>query len=162
MNIKPCPSFKLISIIILAVFLALLVSSDFAARAGKSAWVPAAVRLITREVSLGKSQPGEVEYSRVISDDQKHIAFTVKTSGGEFVMVDGVARKTYTSILRLPLTEAGVQQQIKFSPDGLRVAYVARRGERFLVVVDGKEGPEYERIRVGALSFSPDSRRLAY
>jgi len=162
MNIKPCPSFKLISIIILAVFLALLVSSDFAARAGKSAWVPAAVRLITREVSLGKSQPGEVEYSRVISDDQKHIAFTVKTSGGEFVMVDGVAGKTYTSILHLPLTEAGVQQQIKFSPDGLRVAYVARRGEKFLVVVDGKEGPEYERIRVGAPSFSPDSRRVAY
>ena len=42
------------------------------------------------------------------------------------------------------------------------VAYVARRGEKFLVVVDGKEGPEYDRIRVSAPSFSPDSRRLAY
>ncbi len=162
MNIKSCPSFKLISIIILAIFSALLVSSDFAARAAKSAWLPAGVRLITREVPLGKSQPGEVAYSRVISDDQKHIAFTVKTNGGEFVMVDGVAGKTYTSILRAPLTEAGVQQQIKFSPNGRRVAYVARRGEKFLVVVDGKEGPEYDRLRVGAPNFSPDSRRLAY
>ena len=139
-----------------------LIAFSGLALAAKPAERATPVRLITREISLGKTQPGEVEYSRVISDDQKHIAFTVKTNGGEFVMVDGVAGKTYKSILRMPLTEAGVQQQINFSPDGRRVAYVAKRGEKFLVVVDGQEGPEYEGLRVGAPNFSPDSRRLAY
>lgn len=162
MNIKSCPPFNLIIIPILAVFSALFVSSGFAAWAAKSADVPAGVRLITREVSLGKKHPGEVEYSRVISSDQKHLAYTVKTNQGEFVMLDGVAGKTYTSIPRLPLTEAGVTEQIKFSPDSRRVAYVAGRGKKFLVVVDGKEGSEYDRIDVGAPNFSPDSRRLAY
>jgi hypothetical protein len=28
-----------------------------------------------------------------------------------------------------------------FSPDGQRIAYVGRRGAKFIVVVDGKEGP---------------------
>ena len=117
---------KLTTSIAVLTFSALIVCTGLAL-AAKPAPRPAVVRLITREVSLGKSQPGEVEYSRVISDDQKHIAFTVKTSGGEFVMVDGVAGKTYTSILRVPLTEAGVQQQIKFSPDGRRLRRAARR-----------------------------------
>jgi Tol biopolymer transport system component len=165
MNIKRTHIFKLTTLIIALAFSALIVYpviySGFAL-AAKPGHIPATVRLITREVSLGKLQPGEVEYSRVISSDQKHIAYTVKTNDGEFVMVDGVAGKTYTSIPRVVLTEAGIKQQIEFSPDGRRVAYVAGRGKKFLVVVDGKEGPEYDRIGVGAPSFSPDSRRLAY
>src|SRR5262245_62029260 len=160
MHIKP-GTIKIITSITAVTFSAVIIPSGLAP-ATKPAGIPARVRLITREVSLGKSQPGEVEYSRVISSDQKHIAYTVKTNNGEFVMVDGVAGKTYTSIPRFPLTEAGVEQQIKFSPNGRRVAYVARRGDKFLVVVDGKEEPEYDRIRVGAPAFSADSRRLAY
>src|SRR5215831_18338815 len=160
MPIKPRP-IKLTTFIAALISCALIVFSGLAL-AAKPARKPAGVRLITREVSLGKLPPGEVEHSRVISADQKHIAYTVKTSDGEFVMVDGVAGKTYTSILRVPLTEAGVQPQIKFSPDGRRTAYVARRGEKFLVVVDGKEGSEFDRIRVGAPNFSPDSQRFAY
>jgi Tol biopolymer transport system component len=158
MNIKRCFIFKLTTwFITLALIGYPFVFSDLAL-----ATKPATVRLVTHEVSLGKLQPGEVKYSRVISSDQKHIAYTVKTNDGEFVMVDGVAGKTYTSIPRYQLTEAGVKEQIRFSPDGRRVTYVARRGEKSLVVVDGKEGPEYERIEVGAPRFSPDSRRLAY
>ena len=165
MNIKRCPIFKLNTSIMALAFSALiaypLVYSGFA-MAAKPGHIPATVRLITHEVSLGKSQPGEVKYSRVISSDEKHIAYTVKTNDGEVVMVDGVAGKTYTSIPRVVLTEAGIKQQIKFSPDGRRVAYVAGRGKNFLVVVDGKEGPEYDRISVGAPRFSADSRRVAY
>lgn len=146
---------------IVALALPVLVVSSSLALAAKR-HQPTPVRLVTREFSLGKLQRGEIEYSRVISRDQKHIAYTVKTNEGEFVALDGVAGKTYTSIPRYQLTEAGVTEQIKFSPDGRRVAYVARRGEKFLVVVDGKEDPEYDRIRVGAPSFSPDSRRIAY
>jgi Tol biopolymer transport system component len=153
MPIKPGPIFKVIISITL---------SALSAAPATIAHAPPPLRLITREVSLGRLHPGEVKYSRVISSDHKHLAFTVKTPAGEFVMVDGVAGKTYTSIPRHPLTEAGVTEQIKFSPDGRRVAYVARRGNKFLVVADSKEGPAYDEIRVGAPTFSADSRRLAY
>jgi S1-C subfamily serine protease len=47
-----------------------------------------------------------------------------------------------------------------FSPDSKRVAYIARRGHRRLVVLDGAEGAEYDEIL--PLVFSPDSKRLAY
>jgi len=48
-----------------------------------------------------------------------------------------------------------------FSPDGKRLAYFAQRGQKWVAVLDGKEGVEYDGIGKGA-SFSPDSQRLAY
>jgi hypothetical protein len=47
-----------------------------------------------------------------------------------------------------------------FSPDGQRVAFVGRRGTKYIVVVDGKEGPPFD--IVGGFRFSSDSRRFAY
>jgi hypothetical protein len=47
-----------------------------------------------------------------------------------------------------------------FSPDGQRVAYVGRRGDKFIVVVDDKEGTPSD--IVGGIGFSPNSRRFAY
>ena len=38
----------------------------------------------------------------------------------------------------------------------------ARRGGKWLVVVDGVEGKEYDGIGKGTLVFSPDSKRVAY
>jgi hypothetical protein len=35
-------------------------------------------------------------------------------------------------------------------------------GDKILVVVDGKEGKEYDGIGVGTLTFSPDSKHIAY
>ena len=56
-------------------------------------------------------------------------------------MVDGVAGKTYTSIPRVVLTEAGIKQQIKFSSDGRRVAYVAgRAAKNFWLSLTVKKG----------------------
>ncbi len=51
-----------------------------------------------------------------------------------------------------------------FSPDSQRVAYVAGAGGKWVVVVDGKEGKQYDRIGLDShsLIFSPDSRRVAY
>ncbi|HOK09764.1 MAG TPA: hypothetical protein PLJ10_08900, partial [Candidatus Hydrogenedens sp.] len=49
-----------------------------------------------------------------------------------------------------------------FSPDSRRVAYSAKRGDKWVVVVDGVEGKEYDGIGAGSLIFSPDSRRVAY
>jgi len=48
-----------------------------------------------------------------------------------------------------------------FSPDSLRLAYpVSLEPERWSLVVDGKQGPSYDEI--GAITFSPDSRHVAY
>jgi hypothetical protein len=46
------------------------------------------------------------------------------------------------------------------SPDCRHVAYVANRGDKQLVVVDGVGGKEYD--GVGNLVFSADSKRVAY
>ena len=48
-----------------------------------------------------------------------------------------------------------------YSPNGERLAYVARNEEGTLVVLDGKEGKPYERI-ADSLVFSPDSRHICY
>jgi WD40 repeat protein len=49
---------------------------------------------------------------------------------------------------------------ITISPDGKRVAYVAKAGKKCVVVVDGKKGEEYDScLRV---AFSPDGKRTAY
>ena len=49
-----------------------------------------------------------------------------------------------------------------FSADGKRVAYVARKDEKWLVVLDGRPGPEYDEIMEGLPVFSPDGKRVAY
>jgi roadblock/LC7 domain-containing protein len=49
---------------------------------------------------------------------------------------------------------------VVFSPDGKCVVYVAMKGDKQLVVVDGQPGPEYDGIR--NLVFSPDGKTVAY
>jgi len=48
-----------------------------------------------------------------------------------------------------------------FSPDGKRVAYVAIKGQKQMVVVDSQEGTEYDGI-LGAIAFSPNGQRVAF
>ena len=50
---------------------------------------------------------------------------------------------------------------IEFSPDGKHVAFVAKKSEHKFVVLDSKPGAKYDDID-GLLTFSPDSKRLAY
>lgn len=51
-------------------------------------------------------------------------------------------------------------RNLAVSADGKRMAYWAKRGERFYVVVDGKEIGEYD--YVGDLEFSPDGKRYLF
>ncbi len=116
----------------------------------------------TTEVSLGLRTPGQAKYSFAVSPDGNHIAFTDVRRGKECVVADGVPGTLYDSIPRAALTEAGIQDQIIFSPDSRDVAYVARKGPKYLVVRKGGEGKVYDHINIGAPTFSPDSKRLAY
>jgi predicted Zn-dependent protease/Tol biopolymer transport system component len=51
---------------------------------------------------------------------------------------------------------------LRLSPDGSRAAYAAQYGNRFVVVVDGKEGKKYDQVVRGTPVFSRDSRHVAY
>ena len=53
-----------------------------------------------------------------------------------------------------------IQASFSASPDSKRVAYVAKAGDKWFAVVDGKEGKQYDRI--GDPKFSPDSKLVAY
>lgn len=126
------------------------------------------MRLVTREVSLGRAHAGEREGTRTVSHDRRHIAFVAKVRDGEAAYVDGVAGKTYPSVASDPLSEAGLGSPFTFSRTGGRAAYVAHlaergtRGPRRAVVVDGVEGPAFDHVWSGGLHFSRDGRRFAY
>ncbi|MEM9295047.1 MAG: hypothetical protein AAGA57_04520, partial [Planctomycetota bacterium] len=51
---------------------------------------------------------------------------------------------------------------LTLSPIGGRVAYAARQGERWFVVLDGRPGPGYAEVDAASLRFSPDGSRLIY
>jgi len=51
---------------------------------------------------------------------------------------------------------------LAISPDGERLAYAARTGNRWAVVVDGREGPRHEGVMGQTPVFSPDGRHVAY
>jgi hypothetical protein len=127
----------------------------------------AGVRLVTREVALGREQAGELKGTRTVSPDRRHVAFVAKVANGEAAYVDGVKGKTYPAVASDPLSEAGPGSPFTFSRGGGRVAYVAHlsdaraRGPR-RVVVDGKEGPVCDYVWSGGLHFSEDGKHFAY
>lgn len=55
-----------------------------------------------------------------------------------------------------------IAETFKVSQDNKRIAYSARIGEKWFVVVDGEEGKQYDGIMEGTPIFSPDSKRVAY
>ncbi|MBV8858975.1 MAG: PD40 domain-containing protein [Acidobacteria bacterium] len=125
----------------------------------------AGVRLVTREVPLGRVPAGEPKVRPWVSHDHRHVAFIAKVEGGEAAYVDGRAGKTYPSIASDPLSEAGTGNPFTFSRDGRHAAYVAQlskddRPRR--VVLDGAEGAVFDYVWSGGLGFSEDGRHFAY
>lgn len=95
----------------------------------------------------------------------KHIAWIMRRGAKSMVVVDGREGPEYDDIyVHIPRTfvldtvEDGkrVSREIPIKPDesdiswlswsrdGKRVAYVARRGDKWFAVIDGKEGPAYD------------------
>jgi hypothetical protein len=70
------------------------------------------------------------------------------------VVVDGVEGPSFSSVeeKRPPL----------FSPDSARLAYVAGKERKQVVVLDGRVLGAYDHIEPGSLVFSPDGRHLAW
>ncbi len=86
------------------------------------------LNLVTREVSLGKLPPMAVWTNLIVSADNRHVAYPVLRARGWTVSLDGVEGTNYREI-----------RCLTFSPDGRRLAYGAVRGDKCLVIVDGRE-----------------------
>jgi hypothetical protein len=112
----------------------------------------------------------------VFSPDGTRAAYVAERAGKSLVVVDGVEGPEYDTVTSLLLMSTvnmmttdstlGLLDKYRFasalmfSPDGTRLAYMAQRGAKWMVVTDGVEGPPFDEVK--APVFSDDSRHLAY
>jgi len=99
----------------------------------------------------------------IFSPDSQHVAYSAEVGEKWFVVVN---RQEWWPF---PVTGEPYDffSGLLFSPDSQRMAHAVRVGkwavvEKWAVVVDGKEEKLYDRIGEESLTFSPDSRRVAY
>ena len=113
-----------------------------------------------REHTLASSHEMRSMGTVVTDTSNSRLAFSTNDGAGVSVVLDGEPGRRYHDIGGMPI----------FSPDGTRLAYVAfqRTGRRLLrqlfrpvLVVDGAEAA-VGGIAQDSLTFSPDSRRIAY
>jgi Tol biopolymer transport system component len=90
--------------------------------------------------------------SVLFNRDGSRVAFVVQNRQGSVVIINSREGKRYASCA-----------EVRFSPDGGRVAYQATTGNGdYFVVTDDREGKPYSKIVKGSLVFSPDSRHSAF
>lgn len=118
--------------------------------------------------------------------DRRHTFEVVQESDHQRVIVDGVRRAAYSSVAAWSLQTAGsrIVHAARLGHDwvvvdagrpsarwdgigelavsGDRTAYVAERGGRWQVVVDGVAGPAWQSVLAGTLRFSPTGAHLVY
>jgi len=120
----------------------------------------------------GKKYDGLI--APTFSPDSKRLAYRAQVDSEWFVVVDGKEEKKYGGMPDAPII---------FSPDSTRLAYGVsygieqasriywKGGKRWdvakwtfpgFMVVDGKVGKLYAHIAFASVTFSPDSKRLAY
>jgi hypothetical protein len=79
------------------------------------------------------------------------MAYQAGHGAAEFVVLDGVEQPAHSRI-----------GNMAFSPDGKHFAYLANDNDKACVIIDGKQGPDYEDTNdAWPVSFSPDSKRIA-
>jgi len=95
-----------------------------------------------------------IRYS-VLFDPFSHIAiYSIDkdpdtATSSSTIVINGKQGKTYSG-----------SDHVTISPDGKRVAYIAKQNDKEFVVIDGVEGKEYDYIK--NLKFSPDGQHVAY
>ena len=62
--------------------------------------------------------------------------------------------------MRGPIYDGG--EEPVFSPDGHHYGYLAMRGKKWVAVIDGHEGPEFDGMVSGSIVFNADGTRSAY
>jgi len=110
------------------------------------------------------SQPGP-EYDEVgpptFSQDSGRMGYTAKLGSTWHAVVDGQPEADFDQIAVGSVTfnrTTAFFESIVFSPDSRRVAYLARKSEKWLMVIDGRPGPEYDEIKRAVFSFDEYGR----
>ena len=84
----------LLAIFLIGVSCLLFACGDEAQREGKK------IKLVTREISLGKIHRRNVSETPVVSPNSNRVAYVAGRGGKFFVVVDGVEGKAYDGIVR--------------------------------------------------------------
>ncbi|HEX7174108.1 MAG TPA: hypothetical protein VF240_02325, partial [Pyrinomonadaceae bacterium] len=91
----------------------------------------------------------------------RRFIFKARRAQGWVMVLDGVESETYEADGGAPgEVEWSSEGELTFSRDGGRVAYVARKGGKDFVVVDGVAGARYDDI--ANLAFTPDGRHVVH
>jgi Tol biopolymer transport system component len=91
-------------------------------------------------------------FSPVISPDARRLVYVLQKENGQSAVIDGLEGKLYERI-----------ENLKFSPDGKRVSYVATSALNKIVVVDTDEVAVYDYAEIiNGVTFSPDGRHTVY
>jgi len=121
--------------------------------------------------------------SLIFSPDSRRVAYVARVGEKRTVVVDGKEGKSYDDIgsgsvfssavgvevangegvlLSRSLDGTRVGGSIFFSPDSRHMAYAAKVGEKWTVVVDGKEGKQYDRFTAGTTIVFDSAHDLHY
>lgn len=113
---------------------------------------PAPSRAVVARFAHGAIDTGVIPDTLQVSPDQRSIAWVSRVEGGQVrVALDGRYGPLYDDVaVGTPL----------FSPNSQHLAYLARKGQAWHVVVGGKEGPALPAVLDHSLAFSPDSTEL--
>ncbi len=98
----------------------------------------------------------------IVSDTGRRVELVTGKGSRQFVYIDGQKGPEYQEIVtHLQVSPTEFQPSFLISADQERLAYVARKaGNRFVVVVDQVESPEYDKVLF--IQFAPAGHRLIY
>lgn len=100
----------------------------------------------------------DLVHGLVFSPDGKRVAYSAFIRNG-----DGVQWMLIVDDKEILLPyEAISRESPVFTPDSKHVVYIAKKGEKAVVVVDGKEDAPHDKIHDSIPTFSPDGSHRAY
>lgn len=119
---------------------------------------PAKTRV--EDTVLVRGEPG-LQYT--VSPKGQHLAAVALRGSRSVVVHDGVDGPRFDAIVNLG---RGEHEKVLFSEDGNHHAYLARAGQEWIMVLDGKElargpwGQYWQSLGVGAMGFAPGGKHF--